>query len=161
MDGMTGYGVADILCPALGDRSIEVAVVCIEGCGTSVISDPSLLKSIDGKITGASETEVSAETIQIVGEDNILDSETAKVDNIEGVCVAYDNGIHRVAVTTGSVDDSQVMRDMFGSDLLIIGLFGSELSGKDAERAASLFDIIIIERKTPQCLTGYGKGFLS
>jgi len=152
------FSVSGVLCPALDDRRIEVAVVCIEGCGTSVISEPSLLEKIDDKITGASETEVSGETVETVGEDNILDPETAKVDNIEGVCVAYDNGIHRVAVTTGSVNDAQVMRDMFGSELLIIGLFDSELSEKDSDRARYLFDIISVNGRT-EVFTEFGKGF--
>jgi hypothetical protein len=134
--------IPQILSKALEDRAVEVVVACIEGCGTSIISDPSLLTKVGGKISGSDSASPDVETISAVGSDNILDPETAKVDNIEGVCVAYDNGIHKVAATTGSLTDAQVMRDMFGSDLIIVGIFDG-LSDGDRDRAIELSDIVV------------------
>lgn len=133
--------VPQILSKALEDRTIEVAVLCIEGCGTSIVNDPSVIGKIAERITGSGETAPDQSVIDVVDPKNVLDPEDAKVDNIEGVCVAYDNGLHMVAVTTGSLDDAQVMRDMFGSDLYIIGMFDT-LSNDDLNRACELLDII-------------------
>ena len=71
-----------------------------------------------------------------------MDPETAKVDNVEGLCVAYDSGVHRVAATTGSIKEAQMMRDMFGSDLLIIGVFDS-FSEQDRKDSEGLLDILL------------------
>jgi hypothetical protein len=146
-------GVPQILGRALRDRAIEVAVVCIEGCGTSILSDPSQMEKVCDRITGSDSTEPDQAIIDVLGPDNILDPETAKVDNIEGVCVAYDNGIHKVAVTTGSLNDAQVMRDMFGTDLCIIGLLED---GFDADRARDLLDIISTKDGI-ESVTAFGK----
>jgi hypothetical protein len=144
-----------MLAKALDDRTIEVAVVCLEGCGTSLISDPSLMRDVGTFIIGSSETAPNQDIISKVDPENILNPEDAKVDNIEGVCVAYDNGVHRVAVTTGSVEDAQMMRDMFGSDLYVIGILDG-LQEKDEERARELMDIIVKDDSI-EFVTEFGK----
>ncbi len=159
MDTTDVKNISDILGEALRNHIIETAVLCVEGCGTSVVSDPSLVIEINDKITGSDKTEPDADMISKIGDDNILDPEIAKMDNIEGVCVAYDAGIHRVAVTTGSVKDAQIMRDMFGSDLYIIGLFNS-LDDDESEKAHSLIDILIVGGKI-EFVTEFGKGILA
>ena len=151
---MTDASVTDLLAHALEERTVESCVVCAEGCGTSVIADPSLMRKLSNRITGSDSAEPSADVIDIVGEDNILDPETAKVDNIEGVCVVYDSGLHKVAVTTGSLNDAQVMRDMFGSDLCILGIFDD---APDGIRARELLDIIFMKDSATEFVTDLGR----
>ena len=151
---MTDASITDLLAHALEEKIIESSVVCVEGCGTSVIADPSLVRKLSGKITGSDSAEPAQDVIDIIGEDNILDPETAKVDNIEGVCVVYDSGIHRAAVTTGSLNDAQIMRDMFGSDLCIIGVFDD---APDEIRAHELLDIIFVKGSAAEFVTDLGR----
>ena len=139
--------VPEILAKMLEDRSIEAAVMCIEGCGTSIITDPSIMRRVGKLISGSDKTEPDQETISIIGDDNILDPENCKVDNVEGLCVVYDNGIHSAAASTGSLKEAQMMRDMFGSDLLIIGVF-KEFSEKDRSDAKGLLDIVLSDSDT-------------
>ena len=139
--------VPEILAKMLEDRSIEAAVMCIEGCGTSIITDPSIMRRIGKLISGSDKTEPDQETISIIGDDNILDPENCKVDNVEGLCVVYDNGIHSAAASTGSLKEAQMMRDMFGSDLLIIGVFKG-FSEKDRSDAKGLLDIVLSDSDT-------------
>ncbi|WII08221.1 DUF2099 family protein [Methanomassiliicoccales archaeon LGM-RCC1] len=143
--------VPAILSKSLEEKRIEVAIVCLEGSGTSVVTDPSIMKEIGPRIIGSESTEPDKQIIDIVGEDNVLDPETAKVDQIEGVCVAYDNGMHRVAVTTHSDKDAQMMRDMFGSDLCIIGILQ-----ESTDRARELMDIILVGNVL-EIITDFGK----
>ena len=139
--------VPEILAKMLDDRSIEAAVLCIEGCGTSIITDPSIMRRVGKLISGSDKTGPNQETISIIGDDNILDPEECKVDNVEGLCVVYDNGIHSAAASTGSLKEAQMMRDMFGSDLLIIGVF-KEFSEKDRSDAKGLLDIVMSDSGT-------------
>jgi len=148
-------GVPQLLAATLNDRRSEVIVACLEGCGTAIINDSELILRIGDRITGSDKTQPDQETIDAVGQDNILDPEIAKVDNVEGVCVAYDNGVHSVTVTTGSVSEAQMMRDMFGSDLCIIGIF-KELPESDAERARELMDILSVGSET-EFVTPFGE----
>ena len=151
---MTDASVAEFLIHALREKIVETSVVCIEGCGTSVIADPSILEKVGDRITGSDSAEPDNNIIDIVGEDNILDPETAKVDNIEGVCVVYDHGMHDAVVTTGSLNDAQVMRDMFGSDLCIVGIFDNT---PDGIRAHDLLDIISVKGSKLEFVTTLGK----
>ena len=134
--------VPELLARSLENRSIEAVVLCLEGCGTSVINDPAVMRMAGPFISGKDRAVPDEETISIVGDDNILDPETAKVDNVEGLCVIYDDGVHRAAATTGSLKEAQMMRDMFGSDLLIIGIFDS-FSEQDRKDSVGLLDILI------------------
>ena len=134
--------VPELLARSLENRSIEAVVLCLEGCGTSVINDPAVMRMAGPFISGKVRAVPDEETISIVGDDNILDPETAKVDNVEGLCVIYDDGVHRAAATTGSLKEAQMMRDMFGSDLLIIGIFDS-FSEQDRKDSVGLLDILI------------------
>ncbi len=151
--------IPELLAQSLEDRSIEAAVVCLKGCGTSVINDPAVIRRTGSFITGADKTEPDTETISVVGDDNVMDPETAKVDNVEGLCVVYDSGVHRAATTTGSLKEAQMMRDMFGSDLLIIGVFDSfsEQERKDSE---GLLDVLLTPSDA-ESLSHMGEEFLT
>lgn len=142
MDNFIAFGISEILCLALKNKKIEAAVIGADGCGTAIIRDPSLVQGMGGRISGICETEPIPKVIEAIGPENIVDPDTTKLDMIEGVCMAYDKGMHKVAVTTPSVQDAWMMRDMFGSDLTIIGVHTSGMSEKDAEDAFELFDII-------------------
>jgi len=147
--------VPRIIGNALKERIVEVAVVCLDGCGTSIISDPSVMERVGDRIIGTDSASIDQDIIDAVGADNVLDPDTAQVDNVEGVCVAYDNGIHKAAVTTGSLKEAQMMRDMFGSDLVIIGVF-DKLTPEEAADADYLLDICIDGSET-RYVTDAGK----
>ncbi|MBQ7621130.1 MAG: hypothetical protein IJV02_01790, partial [Candidatus Methanomethylophilaceae archaeon] len=68
--------------------------------------------------------------------------------------VVYDHGMHDAVVTTGSLNDAQVMRDMFGSDLCIVGIFDD---APDGIRAHDLLDIISVKGSKLEFDTTLGK----
>lgn len=142
MDNFLSFGVSELLCLALKNKKIEAAVIAADGCGTAVISNPCIVQGMGGRISGICETEPIPKVIEAIGPENVVDPDTAKIDMIEGVCKAYDKGLHKVAVTTTSVQDAWMMRDMFGTDLIIIGVHTSGMTEKDAADAFELFDII-------------------
>lgn len=142
MDNFISFGVSEILCLALKNKKIEAAVIAADGCGTAVIRNPCIVQGMGGRISGICETEPIPKVIEAIGPENIIDPENTRIDMVEGVCLAYDKGYHKVAVTTCSVQDAWVMRDMFGSDLIIIGVHTTGMSEKEANDAFGLFDII-------------------
>ena len=151
--------IPELLAQSLEDRSIEAAVLCLKGCGTSIINDPAVMRKTGSFITGADCTVPDEEAVSVVGDDNVMDPETAKVNNVEGLCVAYDSGVHRAAATTGSIKEAQMMRDMFGSDLLIIGVFDS-FSEQDRKDSEGLLDILLTPSDA-EPLSHSGEAFLN
>ena len=142
MDNFLSFGISEILCLALKNHKIEAAVIGADGCGTAVITKPSLVQGMGGRISGICETEPIPKVVEAIGPENVVDPETARLDMVEGVCLAYDKGYHKVAVTTPSVKDAQMMRDMFGTDLVILGVHTTGMTEDEAKSAFELFDII-------------------
>jgi len=142
MDNFLSFGISEILCLALKNRKIDAAVIAADGCGTAVITRPELVQGMGGRISGICETEPIPKVVEAVGPENMVDPLTAKIDMIDGVGLAYSKGYKKVAVTTPSVKDAQAMRDIFGTDLAILGVHTSGMSEEDAGRAFDLFDII-------------------
>ncbi len=142
MDNFLSFGISEILCLALKNHKIDAAVIAADGCGTAVITRPKLVQGMGGRISGICETEPIPKVVEAVGAENMVDPLTAKIDMIDGVGLAYSKGYKKVAVTTPSVKDAQAMRDIFGSDLTIVGVHTSGMSEEDAKTAFDLFDII-------------------
>jgi len=142
MDNFLSFGISEILCLALKNHKIDAAVIAADGCGTAVITRPELVQGMGGRISGICETEPIPKVVDAVGPENMVDPLTARIDMIDGVGLAYSKGFKKVAVTTPSVKDAQAMRDIFGTDLTILGVHTSGMSEEDAKQAFDLFDII-------------------
>ena len=142
MDNFLNFGISETLCSALKNEKIDAAVIAADGCGTAVITDPSLVQGMGGRISGICETEPIPKVVEAVGRENMLDPDTARIDMEVGVDKAFAMGYHRVAVTTPFVDSAVRMREKYGDRLIIIGVHTTGMSEEDAVRAFDTFDII-------------------
>lgn len=142
MDNFLNFGISETLCSALINGKIDAAVIAADGCGTAVITEPRLVQGLGGRISGICETEPIPKVVEAVGEDNILDPDTAKIDMEAGVDKAFSMGYERVAVTTPFVDSAVRMRARYGDGLIIIGVHTTGMSEEDAAKAFDTFDII-------------------
>ena len=142
MRNFLAFGISETLSSALINKEIDAAVIGADGCGTAIITDPELVQGMGGRISGICETEPIQTVIDAIGAENVLDPETAKLDMVEGVGKAFRMGYRTVAVTTPFVNDAREIRDMYGDNVVIIGVHTTGMSEDDAKKAFDLFDII-------------------
>ena len=142
MDNFLNFGISETLCSALKNGKIDAAVIAADGCGTAVITEPSLVQGMGGRISGICETEPIPKVVEASGRETMLGPGTAKIDMEAGVEKAFSMGYDRVAVTTPFVDSAARMRNRYGDRLVIIGVHTTGMSEDDARRAFDTFDII-------------------
>lgn len=142
MDNFLAFGISETLSSALMSGTIDAAVIAADGCGTAVITDPRIVQGMGGRISGICETEPIQKVVDAVGASNMLDPETARIDMVEGAHKAFQMGYKTVAVTTPFVKDAMDMRDMYGDNVVLIGVHTTGMSEEDAGKAFETFDII-------------------
>lgn len=142
MRNFLAFGVSEMLSLALQKHLINAAVIAADGCGTVVLDDPEIVQGMGGRISGIVETEPIAAVIDGIGADRILDPNTARIDQFEGVGKAYSMHYHTVAVTVASAKDAQEIRDCFGMNTVIIAVHTTGVTEAEAEQLFEFCDII-------------------
>ncbi len=131
------FGVSEILSSALENRDLEAAVIAADGCGTAVITEPSLLQGLCGRISGLVSTSPLQVVLDAVGRENVLDPEKVPLDMVAGAELAYSKGYRRFAVTIAVPEEAKLLRERYGKDVLIVGVHSSHTT---CEGAKVLFD---------------------
>ena len=142
MDSYITFGVSELLCLACARGIIDAAVVAADGCGTFVSSEPCRIQGMGGRISGMVETSPIRKVIDEVGEGNVLDPATARIDQRAGVEKAFAMGYGKVAVTTPFADDAEYFRRTYGDRIVICAVHTSCISEEDALRMFDNADII-------------------
>ena len=142
MDDVVTFGVSEILSLAIRNGDIDAVVLAADGCGTAVITKPELIQGLGGRISGIRRTQPIPVVVDAVGEENMLDPETAEIDMVAGAHKAFQQKHRRIAVTTTSVRDASEIRDMYGANAIIVGVHTTGMSEEDARTAYEVFDII-------------------
>lgn len=142
MRNFLSFGVSETLSSALINNEIDAAVIAADGCGTAVMTDPEIVQGMGGRISGICETEPIPAVVEAVGEENMLDPRTARIDSVAGAEKAFSMGYRRVAVTTPFMSDARILRDRHGDDVLIVAVHTTGMSEADARAAFDVCDII-------------------
>ena len=142
MKDFLSFGVSETLSSALKTKTIDAAVIAADGCGTVVVTDPEIVQGLGGRISGLCETSPISNVIKNVGEGNVLDPSTAKIDMLAGAEKAKGLGHSVIAVTIASANDAISLRRSFGSDIIVIAVHTSGTSEEDAVRLFDNCDII-------------------
>ena len=142
MKDFLNFGVSEMLSLALTEHLIDAAVIAADGCGTVVLEDPEIVQGMGGRISGIIETEPIQKVVDDIGAERLLDPNTAKIDQFEGVAKAYHMHYHTIAVTVANAKDAQEIRDCFGMTTVIIAVHTTGVSEKDAEILFDTCDII-------------------
>lgn len=142
MRNFLNFGVSEMLSMALQKKMIGAAVIAADGCGTVVLDDPEIVQGMGGRISGIAETEPIEAVVDGIGREKLLDPETAKIDQFEGVEKAFAMHYHTVAVTVTNVKAAQEIRDAFGKNVIIIAVHTTGTPEKDAYRMFDVCDII-------------------
>jgi putative methanogenesis marker protein 8 len=137
MKDYLSFGVSELLGMAVSKGLLDAAVIVCEGAGTVVVSDPELIQGIGGRVSGIIETSPIPEIIKAIGKENVLDPQQARINQMDGVRLAFVRGYKRVGVSVASGADARRIREEFGQR---VAIFAVHTSGRGKEDAETFFD---------------------
>jgi putative methanogenesis marker protein 8 len=99
-----------------------------------------------GRISAFLSTSPITKIIDTIGTENVLNPETAEINQIKGVLKAINMGYKNIAVSVISAEDSKTLRDIEkeheGVNIYIFAAHVSEMSKKEAEELFDYADVI-------------------
>jgi len=109
------YGASEVIKTCMETKLLDCAVVVCEGAGTVITSNPSLVQGIGAHLTGIIQTSPITEVIKHIKMNNgsVLDSTTAKINQVEGFKKAVEMGFKKVAVTVAGFQAEQITKVRF------------------------------------------------
>ena len=142
MKDFLSFGVSELLCMALERGLLDAAVMVSDGAGTVILSDPEVVQGIGGRISGMVETAPYDKVIKAIGENRVLDPESARIDQIEGAEMAFRMGFQRVGVTVAIAKDAKELRERYSDKVTIFAVHTTGTSMEDAELFFDTCDVI-------------------
>lgn len=141
MKDFLSFGISEILSTLLSEGEIDCAVMVCEGCGTVIITESEMAQGVGGRVSGLVETSPIPEVIAGIGEENVVDAKTAKIDQIEGIQLAISKGYKNIAVTIALPSDCEKINQLKEENPDInIYVFVVHTSKRTPEEARILFD---------------------
>ncbi|WP_299525556.1 methanogenesis marker 8 protein [uncultured Methanobrevibacter sp.] len=141
MKDFLSFGISEIMSTLVEENVIDCVVMVCEGCGTLIVTESELVQGIGGRVSGLVKTEPIPELFDQVGKDNILEPETAKIDQIAGIELAIKKGYKNIAVTIALAQDALKIQELkkLNPDTNIY-TFVVHTSNRTKEDAKILFD---------------------
>ncbi|WP_298499439.1 methanogenesis marker 8 protein [uncultured Methanobrevibacter sp.] len=141
MKDFLNFGISEILCTLLEKEVIDSVVMVLEGCGTVIVREPELVQGIGGRVSGLVKTSPIPELFDEIGEDNILNTKTAEINQGEGIKLAIEKGCKNIAVTVALASDiDKINRLKDENPDINIYVFVVHTSKRTPEEARKLFD---------------------
>ena len=112
MKDFLSFGISEIMSTLIEENVIDCVVMVCEGCGTLIVTEAELVQGIGGRVSGLVKTEPIPELFDQVGKDNILNTETAEIDQIAGVKLAIKKGYKNIAVTIALASDALKIQEL-------------------------------------------------
>ena len=141
MKDFLSFGISEILSTLLTEGEIDCAIMVCEGCGTVIITESEMAQGVGGRVSGLVETSPIPEVIEGIGKENVVDSKTAKIDQVEGIRLAISKGYKNIAVTIALASDAEKINQLKKDypDINIY-VFVVHTSKRTPEEARTLFD---------------------
>lgn len=136
------YGVSELLAMAVSIKMLDCAVLVADGAGTVVVTDPELIQGIGGRISGIIETTPIAEVVETIGRGNVLAPDEGRIDQFEGAHLAFSKGYRNVGVTLAKAQEARMLRDGFGSSLMLFAVHTTGVDQRDARTFFETCDIV-------------------
>lgn len=141
MKDFLSFGISEIMSTLIEENVIDCAVMVCEGCGTLIVTESELVQGIGGRVSGLVKTQPIPELFYQLGIENILDPETAKIDQIAGIELAIKQGYKNMAVTIALAQDALKIQELKKAHPDVnIYTFVVHTSNRTKEEARILFD---------------------
>jgi len=131
------FGASELISCGIRRSLLDCAVIVCDGAGTVVVTSPSMVQGIGGRMSGMVRTTPIIRLIQRIREQggHVL-SEEAVIDQEGGVALARHLGYNRIAVTVAESGTASALRNSY-PDILI---FGVHVTGLSVQEASALVD---------------------
>lgn len=140
MDDMLSVGISEILRSNVALGNIDCVVGACEGCGTLLMTEPDLIQGVGGRVSGLISTTPIPEVIEQIGEENILNPETAELNQLEGLKMAIEKGYKKIAVTIIPSPMVKQIREYEVPDDVEVYIFVAHTTGSTEECVMELFE---------------------
>ena len=136
------FGASELMMEGLRSGLLDAAVLACDGAGTVVVSDPSLVQGIGGRMSGLVKTTPYPAVIERIREagGEVIFPGTGDIDQVTGALYALEHGYERIAVTVAGAEMAQAVRSAAPA-ALIIAVHTTGLSMEEAERLVGVADI--------------------
>ena len=147
------FGVSEILSTSLKSNLIDTTITVCDGAGTVITSNPVLVQSIGGHLSGLIQTEPIPEIIENIENKNgfVIDKKYASINQLQGVKDAIKYGYQRIAVTVSNIKDIIEIRSFEKEHysefqkrniiIILLAVHTSEMSKQDAMILSQNVDI--------------------
>jgi putative methanogenesis marker protein 8 len=140
MNDLLSFGVSETVSTLLDDKIIDCVVMVCDGCGTVIVEESQKAQGIGGRVSGYIKTSPILEVIEKVGIENVLDPETATIDQIAGTKLAIKKGFKNIVATITNATDAKELRKLEKeNDNVNIYIFSVHSSGISLNEAEKLF----------------------
>jgi len=140
MDDMLSVGISEILRSNVELGNIDCVVGACEGTGTLLMTDADLVQGVGGRVSGLISTTPIPEIIEQVGRENILDPETAELNQLKGLEMAIDKGYKNIAVTILPCPMVKQLREYPVDDDVNVYIFVAHTTGTSVDETKMLFE---------------------
>lgn len=140
------FGISEILSTLLDEDIIDCAIMVCEGCGTVIITESEMAQGVGGRVSGLVKTSPIPEIIDQIGNENIVNPQTAEINQIAGIKKAIEKGYRNIAVTIALAEDakkiSEIKKENPDVNIYTFVVHTSESNKEDAETLFNNCDII-------------------
>jgi putative methanogenesis marker protein 8 len=142
MDDAVTVGISEILKTNMEMGNIDCVVGACEGAGTVIMTNSRIVQGVGARVSGLVSTTPIPEVIEKLEQKDsvVLNSETAELNQLEGLKLAIDNGYKNIAVT---ILPSQMVREIreypVDNDVNVY-IFVAHTTGANPDEVKMLFD---------------------
>lgn len=140
MDDMLSVGISEILRSNVELGNLDCVVGACEGTGTLIMTEPDLIQGVGGRVSGLISTTPIPEIIEQIGEENILNPETAEINQLKGLEMAIEKGYKNIAVTILPCPMVKQLREYPIPDDVNVYIFVAHTTGATVDDAKMLFE---------------------
>ena len=102
MEDIMTFGISETLETNLEIGTIDCVVGACEGVGTVLMTDPDTVQGVGGRVSGLVSTTPLPEVAEKLGRENVLNPETAELNQLKGVKKAIKKGYKNIKALKGS-----------------------------------------------------------
>ncbi|WP_323736372.1 methanogenesis marker 8 protein [Methanosphaera sp. ISO3-F5] len=140
MDDMLSVGISEILRSNVEIGNIDCVVGACDGAGTVLMTDPDIVQGVGGRVSGLVSTTPIPEIIEGLGSENVLNPETAELNQIKGLKMAVERGFKNIAVTVIPSVIVHEIREYEVPDDVNVYIFVAHTTGTTRQEAESIFE---------------------
>ena len=140
MGDMMTFGISETLETNLELGTIDCVVGACEGVGTVLMTDPDTVQGVGGRVSGLVSTTPLPEVAEKLGRENVLNPETAELNQLEGVKKAIKKGYKNIAVTIIPCTMVKEIRELETPDDVDVYIFVAHTTGASKEEVVELFE---------------------